>query len=133
MKNITIARSKGGHSNTVLSPWGITQDSLAKELSNPVIGHKDGSYYLRCAGTYRDNAHTDNTAHILLLDGDKRIIENGAWLDGAPNPDDVYSVLANLGVSFVLYSSFSNGATRAELAPRQGRRCQTLYSGSSGL
>jgi hypothetical protein len=118
MKNIIIARSIGGYKNTELSEWEISPDSLAKELSTPAIGDKDGPYFLRCAGTYRDNAHTAETAHILPLDGDKRIIENGELVDGATNPDDVYSVLAKLGVSFVLYSSFSNGATRAELAAK---------------
>jgi len=84
---LRLSRSSGGYANTTITPWEVSQDSLAKELSNPVIGQKDGSYYIRSAGTYRDNAHTAKThtaktAHILPLDGDKRIIENGELVDG---------------------------------------------------
>jgi hypothetical protein len=118
MKNIIIARSIGGYKNTELTPWEVSQDSLAKELSTPVIGQKDGAYFLRCDGSYRDDKHTADTADILPIDADKRIIENGELVDGAPHPDEVCAVLANLGVSFVRYGSYSNGATWEELAAK---------------
>lgn len=117
-EQLRLARSSGGYANTTITPWEVTQDSLAKELSTATIGQKDGAYFLRCSGSYRDDKHTADTADILPLDGDKRIIENGELVDGAPHPGELCAILANLGVSFVLLSSFSNGATREELAAK---------------
>jgi Protein of unknown function (DUF3987) len=117
--NFTIAESTGGFNNTSITPWDVTPNSLVKALKNPAEGVKDGSYFIRCAGTYRDDAHTDTTAHILILDGDKRINADGEHIEGAPAPAEVHKTLTNLGLSHLIYSSYSNGATREEIAAKQ--------------
>ena len=78
---------------------------LAKILSTPVIGNKDGSYFLRCAGTNRNDKQT---AHILILDGDSRITKDGEIVSGAPDPKLVHDTLAKHCVNHVIYSSHSN-------------------------
>jgi hypothetical protein len=111
----TLAKCTGGYTNTALQPWRIDTTSLVNELSNPEIGNKDGSYFLRCNGTTRSNAGTDDTAHIIILDGDRRINEDGEIKEGAPAPAEVSEILTKLGVTHFIYSSHSNAATQAEL------------------
>jgi hypothetical protein len=113
---LTLSRSAGGYSNTTLIEWATDFQSLVKELSTPSIGQKDGSYFIRCAGTKRNNAETSDIANVLILDGDSEISTNdGSFIPGAPNPKLVHKVLTSLGVSHIIYSSHSNGATEAEL------------------
>ncbi len=112
---LNLARCDGGVNNTNLTPWTPTFQNLVEELRNPTIGDKDGSYFLRCQGTKRNNADTSDKAYILILDGDSRIDEHGKVKSGAPNPATVSKVLTKMGVSHLIYSSFSNGITRKEL------------------
>ena len=121
--NITIARSEGGYSNTRLTLWNPTTTSLVKNFSTPVIGTKDGAYFIRCTGSKRNNADTSDEANILILDGDKRIDEYGELIPGAPDPELVHQFLTSLGVCHLIYSSFSNGRTSEEL------EAECIYSG----
>ena len=95
---IAISRSNGPVKNTVLSEWTTHPQRLAKELSTPVICEKNGSYFIRCTGTKRDNKHTANNASILIIDGDSRIDADGVIRSGAPHPKAVQDVLASRGV-----------------------------------
>jgi hypothetical protein len=95
--------------DTSLEEWTITPQCLAKILSTPKIGDKEGEYYLRCAGTYRNDKQTADTAYTLVLDGDSRITEDGEIVSGAPDPKLVHDTLAKHGTNHVIYSSHSNG------------------------
>lgn len=114
----TIAKCSGGFANTALSEWETDFTSLAKELSSPVIGNKDGSYLIRTTGAIRTTADTGDIAEIVILDGDSRIGDGGEIIAGAPHPLGLHEVLTKLGVSHCIYSSHSNGATREELAAK---------------
>jgi hypothetical protein len=116
---IVISRSPGGHSNTSLKTWITHFDDLASQLSAPVIGLKDGSYFVRSDGTKRSNSGTSREAHLLILDGDSRIDENGEIKPGAPDPEAVHRVLVNLEEPHLIYSSYSNGASREELQAKK--------------
>ncbi len=107
---LMLSRSKGGIGNTELTPWTPDFQSLVNELSAPTIGTKDGSYFLRCAGTRRSNADTSDIANVLILDGDKRINEDGEMVAGAPDPAKVHKVLTRLNVTHLIYSSHSNAS-----------------------
>lgn len=115
---IILARSAGGYSNILLNEWATDIPSLVKELSSPVIGKKDGSYFIRCAGTQRNNNETSGIANIVILDGDSRINDDGEIKAGAPCPADVHEVLTKLGVTYLIYSSYSNGQSREALAAK---------------
>ena len=125
---VVISRSNGPVKNTVLSEWTTTKKRLAKELSTPVIGEKNGSYFIRCTGTKRDNKHTANNASILILDGDSRIDADGVIRSGAPHPKAVHDVLASRWVGHCLYSSHSNAMPQSEiLADKRGIDSGGLY------
>lgn len=119
--NFTIAKCSGNHASTDLEPWEIDSKSLvnsSNELITPVIGNKDGSYFLRCNGTHRSNVGTDDIAHILILDGDSRINDGGEIVSGAPCPEEVSEVLTKLDVAHCIYSSYSNAATQEEITAK---------------
>jgi hypothetical protein len=106
---LVISKSEGGYKNTALSNWTTDYHGLVKEFSTPIIGDKDGSYFIRCAGTKRNNADTSDIAYVLILDGDSRIGEGGGIVPGAPKPLLVHEALKSLGIQHVIYTSHSNG------------------------
>jgi len=114
----TISKCSGGFANTALSEWETDFISLAKELSSPAIGGKDGSYFIRTTGAIRTTAGTGDVAEIVILDGDGRIGDGGEIIAGAPHPLGLHEVLTKLGLSHCIYSSHSNGATREELTAK---------------
>jgi len=129
----TIAECVGGVKSTVLQPWTTDFNSLVKRLSTPIIGNKDGAYCLRCNGTTRSTAGTEDIASIAILDGDSRIDENGEIKSGAPAPADVSEVLSDLNITHCIYSSYSNGANREEITAKAAEDGKSLdeYSGGA--
>lgn len=105
---LVISKSEGGYKNTALSNWTTDYHGLVKEFSAPTIGDKDGSYFIRCAGTKRNNADTSEIAHVLILDGDSRIDEGGEIVSGAPKPLLVHQALKSLDIKHLIYTSHSN-------------------------
>jgi len=105
---LVISKSEGGYKNTALSNWNTDFHSLVNEFSTPIIGDKDGSYFIRCAGTKRNNADTSDKADVLILDGDSCINNNGEIVPGAPEPLLVHEVLKSLDIQHVIYTSHSN-------------------------
>ena len=99
---LVISKSEGGYKNTALSYWTTDFHSLVNEFSTPIIGDKDGSYFIRCAGTKRNNADTSDIAHVLILDGDSRIGEGGEILPGAPIPLLVHQALKSLDIQHLI-------------------------------
>jgi len=116
--SIALSKSVGGVANTDLTEWIVNNKSLVEEFSMPAIGDKDGSYFIRCTGTERSNANTADIASVLILDGDKRINEDGESVSGAPDPALINEFLTKLKISHCIYSSHSNGATASELAAK---------------
>ena len=112
---LTIARCDNGVKDINLKYWDITPDSLVNEFKTPKIGKKDGSYFIRCKGTTRNNKDTDDTANILILDGDSRITADGEIKAGSPDPKLVSEVLTRLFVGHIIYSSHSNAMTQSEI------------------
>ncbi|MFM8342487.1 MAG: hypothetical protein ACKN9F_09760, partial [Methylomonas sp.] len=112
---IELSRCNADEHDTSLEAWTPDMPSLVKTFSTPTIGGKSGPYFLRCPGTKRNNTDTADTAGLLILDGDSRIIEGGEVVSGAPDPAAVHHVLTAHNVSHLIYSSFSNGADHAEI------------------
>lgn len=108
MTNLNLSMCQHGAKHTTLNAWNPTFPELIESVATPTIGTKDGSYFLRCAGTNRNNHDTEETASILVLDGDSTISEDGEIVAGAPDSQSVHDVLTSLDVNHVLYSSFSN-------------------------
>lgn len=106
---LSLSRCNNGVHDTKLSAWATDFSSLASLLSKSTIGPKDGSYFLRCSGTQRNNQDTCDTANILILDGDSTLNpETGEVTSGAPPPEHVHEVLVSLGVQHLIYTSHSN-------------------------
>lgn len=92
-----------------LTPHTLTPIALIKRLSEPAIGKKDGVYFIRCSGSKRTNNDTSDTADILIIDADSRILlETGEVVSGAVAAELVHSVLVDLGINHCIYSSYSN-------------------------
>lgn len=97
--------------DTALTNYEPTFAELIAVISKPQMGVKDGSYFIRCAGTARNNIDTGDAASILIIDGDSSIDSmSGEIIGGAVNPSLVNAVLTSLGVNHCIYSSFSNDA-----------------------
>lgn len=107
----------GRINTTALDPWSPTWGELKAELSVPVIGTKDGTYFLRCLAEKRSktgNASSD--CYALILDGDSRIdADTGEVFKGAPAPEDTSRALSQHGIPHLIYSSHSNGMTAGEI------------------
>lgn len=107
----------GRINTTALDPWSPTWGELKAELSVPVIGAKDGTYFLRCLAERRSktgNASSD--CYALILDGDSRIdADTGEVFKGAPAPEDISRALAQHGIPHLIYSSHSNAMTAGEI------------------
>lgn len=106
--SLYLSRNNSGARSTTLTHWNPTFHDFINEVSTPVVGNKDGSYFLRCAGTVRNDRDTAKTASILILDGDSSIAEDGEVVPGAPDPHLVNQILTSLGFQHVIYSSYSN-------------------------
>jgi hypothetical protein len=107
---IALSRCNESVTSTVLEPWSITTSCLANRLRQVQVGSKNGAYFVRYGnGTERNDKSAPDKADVLVLDGDSRITADGEIVSPAPDPALVSEILANHGVSHVIYSSFSNG------------------------
>ena len=109
---IQLSRSVGGASNTALEAWTPTFADMTAALSQPEIGNKDGSYFVR--GPFNGTAERGDDhiteANVVILDGDKRIdTATGELLVGAPHPQEVHDALRKHGIGHVIYTSHSHG------------------------
>ena len=110
---VKIAENKNGVSDAKLTSLEVTWHEFTLVLKNPQIGNKDGSYFIRCSGSKRNNQDTDDTASILILDGDSSLNSDGESISGAPHPKRVSAVLRKLDITHCIYSSHSNGCNKA--------------------
>ena len=110
---LLIGTNNNSVTDTTLSTIETTWDPFKDKLNTPNIGDKDGSYFTRCSGSKRNNQDTDDTASILILDGDSSLTSDGETIPGAPHPKRVFAVLRKLGITHCIYSSYSNGCNKA--------------------
>jgi hypothetical protein len=109
---LRLSKSEGGHTNTRLTNWDTSFDSLVKTLSVPAVGAKDGPYFVRGPASEGRNREDANiaVASVVILDGDRRIIpETGEIVEGAPPPALVHELLAGLDIQHIIYTSHSHG------------------------
>lgn len=89
---------------------------LLEYFKRPLVGHKDGSHFLRTSLSIddknrclpRSNSNATSQASLLVLDCDKRIDINGEVLEGAPDPKKISAVLIKNNIGFILYGSYSH-------------------------
>jgi len=110
---VKIAENQNCVSDVELTFLEVTWHEFLSVLKNPEIGEKDGSYFLRCSGSKRTNQNTNDTASILILDGDSTLVSDGDPTPGAPHPKRVSSILRQLDITHCIYSSHSNGNNKA--------------------
>jgi hypothetical protein len=110
---VKIAENQNGVSDVELTSLEVTWHEFLSVLKKPKIGEKDGSYFLRCSGSKRTNHNTNDTASILILDGDSTLVSDGDQTPGAPHPKRVSAVLRKQGITHCIYTSHSNGNNKA--------------------
>jgi hypothetical protein len=101
---VKITENKNGVSDAKLTSLEVTWHEFLSVLKNPKIGEKDGSYFLRCSGSKRTNHNTNDTASILILDGDSTLVSDGDQTPGAPHPKRVSAVLRKQGITHCIYT-----------------------------
>lgn len=112
LPTLLIGTNNNSVTDITLSKIETTWDPFKDKLNTPNIGDKDGSYFTRCSGSKRNNQDTDDTASILILDGDSTLNRDGEIIPGAPHPKRVFEVLRKLGITHCIYSSYSNGCNK---------------------
>lgn len=129
MSTIQLSRSRGPVSNTALEHWTPSFDELTEALSEPQIGSKDGSYFVRGPfnGTAKRADEHITEAHVVVLDGDSRIdTDTGELLAGAPHPSLVHEALTDEDVCHFIYTSHSHGD------PKKGERYRVVVPAALG-
>jgi len=109
---ICISQSIGGVANTTLTNWSLSYSKLLYALSNPTVGKKDGSYFVRGPVSKVGTRASNNIAEasIVVLDGDSSIDpDTGEIIEGAPLPKKVHIALCDLEINHILYTSYSHG------------------------
>ena len=111
-RQIQLSQSAGGFANTTLTNWTVNFDALSDVLTKPVVGQKDGPYFVR-GPVKRGGKRSDvsiERSEVIILDGDSRIVaETGEIIEGAPPPALVHEVLRDLDVQHIIYTSNSHG------------------------
>jgi hypothetical protein len=107
--NLNLSRQTGHIKLTELALWQPTFPQLCREFYAPKIDANklNAGYFLRCAGTRRGNSTVSDTASLLMLDGDSRLVD-GEIVAGAVNPLHVHMMLNHLNLDHFIYTSHSN-------------------------
>ena len=112
---IPLSRSVGGVTNTALTPWTPTFAELADTLSKPIVGAKDGSYFVRGPfnGTAKRADEHITEANAVIIDGDSRMDpESGTIESGAPHPLLAHEALRDADITHIVYTSHSHGGDK---------------------
>lgn len=107
---LNLSRNTGNIKLTGLDLWQPTFAQLCRAFSTPKVtpSKLDSGYFLRCAGTKRGNETVDDTADLLILDGDSRIGIDGTVTNGAVNPMEIHLLLNWLNIDHFMYTSHSH-------------------------
>lgn len=105
---IKLAKTSAGDvRNTRISPWILSFAELEKFLATPIVGEKNGTYFVRATGENRSDFELAEYSGVLILDGDSRIADDGEILDGCVSMQDVHGLLVYLAVPHIIYPSHS--------------------------
>ncbi|MCP4489621.1 MAG: hypothetical protein GY820_20235 [Gammaproteobacteria bacterium] len=105
---ITLSRCDGGINQTTLTPYTCTFKQMCQDFSQPKVGTKEGSYFIRGKATKRGDAYLQ-CADVAILDADSSIdLETGEVTEGAPPPKDVHQALEVMDVRHLIYTSYSH-------------------------
>lgn len=107
---LRIGFSAGPASNTQVTAQDLTFEELARRLSEPTVGPKDGSYYLRGGDLLEPRRGNEylRSADLLIIDGDKRLDpQSGEVLNGAPPMEEVTAALDGMGMAYIAHTSHS--------------------------
>jgi hypothetical protein len=107
---LPLAIATGGMRDTSLRLGNFTWGSFKDRLRKPQIGGKDGSYYIRGAELRQPKRSDENllSAKTIILDGDSSINpETGEVVSGAPDLNEVVTVLKDMGITFCAHTSHS--------------------------
>ncbi len=120
-----LSYCSGGTTDTVLENLDLTLAELIDKLKkHPEDGDKDGDYVVR--GPFREGCPTRSDANIaysslVVLDADSSLDpKTGEVTPGAPQPEFVHRILAELGINHVLHTTHSHGQ------PGKGNRFRVL-------
>lgn len=105
-----IAFANAGRVDTHLIVKDYTFEQFGLRLSTPKVGKKDGSYYIRGGDLIAPTRADENlrTAEIAIIDGDSSFHpETGEVVPGAPPFDDAIAALDDIGVSYIIHTSYS--------------------------
>jgi RecA-family ATPase len=105
-----IAFANAGRVDTHLIVKDYTFEQFGLRLSTPKVGKKDGSYYIRGGDLIAPTRADENlrTAEIAIIDGDSSFDpESGEIVPGAPPFDDAIAALDDIGVSYIIHTSYS--------------------------
>jgi hypothetical protein len=105
-----IAFANAGRVDTHLIVKDYTFEQFGLRLSTPKVGKKDGSYYIRGGDLIAPTRADENlrTAEIAIIDGDSSFDpETGEIVPGAPPFDDAIAALDDIGVSYIIHTSYS--------------------------
>ena len=108
---LLLSFSAAGTTGTDLTAKQYTIGALFDRLSQPKVGTKNGSYYLR-GGDLLEPKRADanlRSAELIILDGDSHIDpETGEVIPGAPPLDHVCDVLDSLGITYCAHTTYSH-------------------------
>ena len=107
---LPLAIATGGMRDTTLRLGNFTWGSFKDRLRKPQIGGKDGSYYIRGSELRQPKRSDENllSAKTIILDGDSSINpETGEIVSGAPDLNEVVTVLKDMGITFCAHTSHS--------------------------
>lgn len=123
---LNLSRNTGHIKLTGLDCWTPTFPQLCRAFYEPKIDNDklNAGWFLRCAGTKRGNDTVNNTASLLILDGDSRIGIDGTVTNGAVNPMEIHLVLNWLGIDHFMYTSHSH--TKAHGFDDGVNKCRVL-------
>ena len=105
---ITLSRCDTCITDTKLIPKTVSFADWCKEFSQPEIGTKDGSYFVRGSAQKRNNESL-KCADVVILDADSSInFDTGEITEGAPPPEKIHEALKNIGITHLIYTSHSH-------------------------
>ena len=125
-----LSYCSGGTTNTVLENWDLTLAELSDKLKKPSEGgDKDGDYIVR--GPLHEGCTARSDANIaysslVVLDADSSLDpKTGDVTPGAPQPEFVHEILAELGINHTLHTTYSHRQ------PGMGNRLSNICSVNS--
>ena len=108
-----------GNSKSIkLVTWEGTFPELADLFSNPIVGEKDGPYFIRGEAQVRNDASL-KFAELIIIDCDasidpstgKTILKNASNYTGCPDLKLITAPLKDAEFEFVVYSTYSHTVT----------------------